>query len=227
MQPADRLFKTLLACVFTLAPAQAQGDLYSELGAAMDAISAKNPKIQQALYSKSFERFKKHYLAAQDTQADQDWGEVLEIVGPETNIGELMNQALAMIEFDDHATNNQRSHQTFMADHWVTASEKALGKQNYQLASAYNYASMLCYQAHKYAQCASYHRKELPLQIAHWGANSDRPNHCRCQFINDLIKSNQKAEAQKNLDQLMPHIKQDVRLQATAKRFQSQISALK
>ncbi|MBS1954736.1 MAG: hypothetical protein JST89_11150 [Cyanobacteria bacterium SZAS-4] len=223
----SRLLITLIAGAFLTGPVKAQGDLYSEVGAALDARAAENPKIRKALYSKSFDRFKRHYLAAQDDEADQDWGEVLEIAGSETNIGELMNQGLAIMEFDDRTTSKLRGNQTFLADHWVTGAEKALGKQNYRLATAYNFAAALCYQARKDAQCANYHRKELPLQIARWGANSDQANECRRKFIFDLIRSKQKAEAQKNLDQLLPHIHKNAKLQADAKLMQRQINALK
>lgn len=226
MHLSDRLFAIMIAGAFLIAPVKAQGDLFSEVGAALDARAAENPKIRHALYSKSFDRFKRHYLAAQDAKANQDWGEVLAIAGSETSIGELMNQALAIMEFDDRTTSKQRGQQTFLADYWVTASEEALGKQNYRLATAYDYAAGLCYRAKKDVQCANYHRKELHLQIAHWGANSDQPNKCRCKLILDLIRSKQKAEAQKNLDQLLPHIHKNARLQADARNYQRQISAL-
>lgn len=227
MHLLGRILRTLIAGSFLIAPAMAQGDLYSEVGAMLDARAAENPKIRKALYSKSFDRFKKHYLAGQDIEANRDWAEVLEIAGSETSIGELMNQALAIMEFDDRTTSNQRGQQTFLADYWVKASEKALGKQSYRLATAYDYAAALCYRANKHAQCANYHRKELPLQTAHWGAKSDEPNTCRCKLILDLIRSNQKTEAQKQLDQLLQHIHKNPQLQADARSYQRQINALK
>ncbi len=82
-----RLFSSLIICLLMAAPAGAQGDLYSAFGAALEAQRKKDPSIQKALYSPSFEHWKKHYLAGQDDLADRDWKEMLKFTSSDTDLG--------------------------------------------------------------------------------------------------------------------------------------------
>ncbi|CAN5215276.1 hypothetical protein BH10CYA1_BH10CYA1_43940 [soil metagenome] len=224
---AGRLLITLIIFMFMTAPVGAQGDLYSALGEALEDQRRKDPSIQKALYSLSFDHWRKHYIAGQDDLADQDWKAVLKFTGSETDLGELVRRALRMMEFDEGKTTAERRQQSFLVGTWVRASEKALGRPNFRLVTVYAYASSLCDRAKKFSQAANYRRRKLDLESTHWGANSNQVNDTLCKLIEDLIKLNQKEEAQKFLNQLMRSSVNDQELQGWARKYQRKIDERK
>lgn len=216
-------------CYFVQPTLAADDDITGLLGDMIDQNAGIGGKCQQAMHSKSFDDWTKHYLAGKDAEADEDWKEVVRIAGPEALLRELLRQTLQRMDFLEGDPNNPRRGFVILMITLTRSTEKAVGKTSWRLKEVYDYAADTCEHGKDFQNAVVLRQKQLDLESEHWGKNNRKICPTLSDLADELISTKQYTKAQSVIDRLksISSIEKDIRMQQQAanlsKRLETKI----
>ncbi len=209
----------IVACGYSVQTSlAADDDVTGLLGDMIDKKAGVGGKCQEAMHSKSFDLWLKHYMAGNDAKADEYWAEVVRIAGPETLLRELLRQTHQRVDFLEGDPRNPRRGFVVLMVTLTRSSEKAIGKNSWRMEEAYDYAAKMCAYGKDYKNAIVLRHKQLKLESDHWGKNDHRLCQTLSQLANELIMAGEYTEAQTVIDRLksISSTEKDVRMQQKA-----------
>lgn len=190
------LFKTQVIVVLccglaptVLAVPKSEYEMWTNFG--NEITLGKHSLTSNSANSKNLDYWVVHYLNKQDVQAEKDWALILKDAVKDGTLHPVMKRALIRLNFSDSNPNNPRRSPSFAAIAMVNSCEKVLGKNNFLLERAYDFAGDICFHHKVFGKAAIIKRKQIALLEAKFGPTDKQTLPARFELCQYLINDQQ------------------------------------